>query len=68
MARYMYTLKKSGIVTGHRMYKSIWTPSVREELAAEVKYHNLYEKCTVAFMKIGSVIGQISCSILCVCD
>ena len=33
----METLKKNSVVTGHHVYKSIWTPFIGEMLPDEIK-------------------------------
>ena len=54
--------EKGGVVRGHHIYKTCWTPVI-EELPVEREEDNQHDEHLVAMMKYGAVVGHMPCSI-----
>lgn len=56
------TFEKHSYITGHHVYKFVWTPFIGEELCLEAKDSNQHDKSTVAIITNDEVVGHIPCS------
>ena len=59
----METLKKNSVVTGHHIYKTIWTPFIWEMLPAEIEEGNVYDRYAISLTRDGKIVGHMPCSI-----
>ena len=59
----METLKKNSVVTGHHIYKTIWTPFIGEMLPAEIEEGNLYDRYAVSLTRDSKIVGHVPHSI-----
>ena len=59
----METLKENSIVTGHHIYKSIWSPFIGEMLPAEIEEGNLYDRYAVSLIRDRKIVRHMLCSI-----
>ena len=59
----METLKKNSVVTGHHIYKTIWTPFFGEMLPAEIEEGNLYDRYVISLIRDGKIVGHMPHSI-----
>ena len=51
--------EKHSVVTGHHVYKVVWTPIVEQVLHLEAEDGNQRDKYTVAVMKNYQIIGHV---------
>ena len=51
--------EKTSVISGHHIYKSVWTPSIEEELVVKAEDGNKHYKHAVAVMKNGCVVGHV---------
>ena len=54
-----YTFQFESYVTGHHIYKDIWTPVIGEKLVAELEPDNLFDKHVVKVIKDDKTVGHI---------
>ena len=47
-------------ITGHHVYKRIWTPKIGEKLHCEREPTNRYDPNAVTVMKEGKVVGRVA--------
>uniref|UniRef100_A0A1X7U355 HIRAN domain-containing protein n=1 Tax=Amphimedon queenslandica TaxID=400682 RepID=A0A1X7U355_AMPQE len=57
MAAWMF--QKESVITGHHVYKTVWTPIISEELHTEVEDDNGHNKYAVAVMKSNGIVGHM---------
>lgn len=50
----------STFITGHHVYKTIWTPFIGEKLICEIEGDNPYSRFAVVVRKEGTVVGRIA--------
>ena len=55
----METLKKNSVVTGHHIYKTIWTTFIGEMLPDEIEEGNLYDRYAVSLMRDGKIVRHM---------
>ena len=48
-----------GVVRGHHIYKSVWTPFIGEDLSLQQEPDNSYDSFAVTVMKEGHVVGRV---------
>ena len=53
------TLLKDSFITGHHVYKTIWTPFLTETLSVETEEDNQYDKYAVAVLKVRKIVGHV---------
>ena len=46
-------------ITGHHIYKDIWTPRTQEELTCKTEPDNQHDKYAVKVLKDGEIVGHI---------
>uniref|UniRef100_A0A1X7UNS1 HIRAN domain-containing protein n=1 Tax=Amphimedon queenslandica TaxID=400682 RepID=A0A1X7UNS1_AMPQE len=51
--------QKESVITGHHVYKTVWTPVIGEELHTEVEDDNEHDKYAVAVMKSNGIVGHM---------
>ena len=49
----------NSVVSGHHVYKCIWTPSVGEELPVVTEVGNLHEKYAACIKKDIEIVGHV---------
>ena len=59
----MEILKKNSVITGHHIYKTMWTPFIGEMLPAEREEGNLYDRCAISLTRDGKIVGHMPRSI-----
>ena len=52
----MEILKKNSVITGHHIYKTMWTPFIGEMLPAEREEGNLYDRYAVSLTREGKIV------------
>ena len=52
-------IKMNSFVTGHHIYKDIWSPSIGELLECKRERSNRHDPKAVAVMKNGTVAGHV---------
>ena len=60
------TFKKDSVVTGHHIYKSIWTPFIKETLTVEIHVEegNQYDRYALSVVETGQeIVGDVPRSI-----
>ena len=50
------TFKKDSVVTAHHIYKSIWTPFVKETLTVNIEEGNQYDRYALSVVEMGREI------------
>ena len=56
----METRKIDSIVTGHHVYKTVWTPFIGEILGTEQEQAtNVHDRYAVSVMKKGKIVGHM---------
>ena len=46
-------------IKGYDVYKSVWAPTLQEQVYGEIEPHNPIEKCAVAVKKDEKVVGHL---------
>ena len=46
-------------IKGYHVYKSVWTPTLQEQVYGEIEPHNSVDKYAVAFKKDEKVVGHL---------
>ena len=46
-------------VTGHHVYKGIWSPFIEEEMLCEVEPDNIHDKYAIKVLKDNTVVGHV---------
>ena len=46
-------------IKGHHVYKSVWTPTLQEQVYEEIEPHNPVNKYAVAIKKDKKVVGHL---------
>ena len=54
-----YVFEFQSYVTGHHVYKDIWTPTLGEKLSTAAKPENHHEKYAVKVLKENEVVGHV---------
>ena len=54
-----YFLKFQICVTGHHVYKDIWTPTLGEKLSTATEPENHHDKYAVKVLKENEVVGHV---------
>ena len=55
-----YVFEFQSYVTGHHVYKDIWTPTLGEKLSMAMKPENHHDICAVKDLKENKVVGHVS--------
>ena len=56
----METRKIDSVVTGHHVYKTVWTPFIGEILGTEQEQAtNVHDRYAVSVMKKGKIVGHM---------
>ena len=53
------TFKKSSVITGHHVYKYVWSPYIGEALSVVQEKDNQYDKYAVSVKKSGEIVGHV---------
>lgn len=53
------TFEKSSVITGHHVYKYVWSPYIGEALSVEQEKDNQYDKYAVSVKKSGEIVGHV---------
>lgn len=59
--------ERESVVTGHHVYKSIWTPGMNEVLQVQRETTNEHDQYAVAVLKSGTIVGHVPRSISRIC-
>ena len=62
-----YVFEFQSHVTGHHVYKDIWTPTLGEKLSTTAEPENHYDKYVVKVLKDNEVVGHVPSDILKYC-
>ena len=54
-----YVSEFQSYVTGHHVYKDIWTPTLSEKLSTATETENHHDKYAVKVLKENEVIGHV---------
>ena len=54
-----YVFEFQSYVTGHHVYKDIWTPTLGEKLSTAAEPENHHEKYAVKVLKENEVVGHV---------
>ena len=54
-----YVFEFQSYVTGHHVYKDIWTPTLGEKLSTAAEPENHHEKYPVKVLKENEVVGHV---------
>ena len=46
-------------IKGYQVYKSVWTPTLQEQVYGEIEPHSPVDKCAVAVKKDETVVGYV---------
>ena len=46
-------------IKGYHVYKSVWTPTLQEQVYGEIEPHNLVDKYAVTVKKVEKVVGHL---------
>ena len=57
--RIPYVFEFQSYVTGHHVYKDIWTPTLGEKLSTAAEPENHHEKYPVKVLKENEVVGHV---------
>ena len=57
--RIPYVFEFQSYVTGHHVYKDIWTPTLGEKLSTAAEPENHHEKYVVKVLKENEVVGHV---------
>jgi len=57
-ARASLSVTLSSVIRGHHVYKTIWMPSIGENLEVQVDEGNEHDSFAVAVIKVGQVVGH----------
>ena len=55
-----YVFEFQSYVTGHHVYKDIWTPTLGEKLSMAMEPENHHDICVVKDLKENKVVGHVS--------
>ena len=55
-----YVFEFQSYVTGHHVYKDIWTPTLGEKLSMAMEPENHHDICAVKDLKENKVVGHVS--------
>ena len=55
----LYVFEFQSYVTGHHVYKDIWTPTLGEKLSTAAEPENHHEKYAVKVLKENEVVGHV---------
>ena len=53
------TVEVNEFITGHHVYKELWTPTLNEELTCEDELHNLHDRNAVKVVKGNEIVGHV---------
>ena len=54
-----YQFEFSELITGHHVYKNVWTPFIGEKLECEREHDNEQDKFAVKVVKEDAVVGHV---------
>ena len=54
-----YAFEFQSYVTGHHVYKDIWTPTLGEKLLTATEPENYHDKYVVKVLKENEVVGHV---------
>ena len=54
-----YTFEFQEFITGHHVYKDVWTPFHGEKLSCESQPDNFYDKCAVKVVKSTETVDHV---------
>lgn len=46
-------------ITGHHVYKAVWTPTINEELICEREPENEFDRNAIKVVKDGTIVGHV---------
>ena len=53
------TFSFESFITGHHIYKDIWSPTLGEKLVCEREHGNPHDKYAISVVKNGAIVGHI---------
>ena len=54
-----YVFEFQSYITGHHVYRDIWTPTLGEKLSTATEPENRHDKYAVKFLKENKVVGHV---------
>ena len=54
-----FSFNLEGVIRGHHVYKTIWTPSIGETLSVVVEEGNEHDSYAVAVKKNSDIVGHV---------